>query len=107
MRRACGCGKRRDCALAEPRALLAEERRLGDASGVDGAEGDARLAVVALVEHVGEIVEHGRDIVERIVYVLAEWTIIPTKYGEWPTSGFSIENHCILSNLVTVYKSHF
>lgn len=37
---------------AEPHALLAEERRLGDAPRVDGGERDSRLTVVAIVEHV-------------------------------------------------------
>ena len=38
----------------EPRPLLSEERRLGDAAGVDGGEGDARLLVVLGMEEVGE-----------------------------------------------------
>mmetsp|Transcript_9872 Transcript_9872/g.12301 ORF Transcript_9872/g.12301 Transcript_9872/m.12301 type:complete len:245 (-) Transcript_9872:301-1035(-) len=39
--------------LPEPGALLSEERRLRDASWVDGAKGDARGAMETLVQHVG------------------------------------------------------
>ena len=39
--------------LAEPRPLLAEEGRLGDAAGVDRAEGDPGLLVVLVVQQVG------------------------------------------------------
>mmetsp|Transcript_73657 Transcript_73657/g.175628 ORF Transcript_73657/g.175628 Transcript_73657/m.175628 type:complete len:486 (-) Transcript_73657:50-1507(-) len=38
--------------LAEPRPLLPEQRGFGDAAGVDGAKGDARGAMEALVKHV-------------------------------------------------------
>mmetsp|Transcript_30305 Transcript_30305/g.98870 ORF Transcript_30305/g.98870 Transcript_30305/m.98870 type:complete len:572 (+) Transcript_30305:230-1945(+) len=39
--------------LSEPGALLAEERRLGDAARVDGREGDAGLLCVLVVQQVG------------------------------------------------------
>lgn len=61
--------------LPEPRPLLAEERGLGDAAGVNGRESDARGAMILLVQQIGGHHDAHLRVLVRLMTTTTERTV--------------------------------